>query len=240
MSSIYEALQRSQQGKPPVAAPATLTEKSSRNVGVLISVALFSIALVVAGIVVFGFSGAKKNTQEHRLMPPAVAVPSSENSFDETASAVFHAGEERSLPGDAETKALIEGHGDVETSLSLGAAFYERGDYENALLTYMEVHRYYRSDIRLLNNIGSVLLALGKAEKAVEFFMQAQKQSSTTVEPVYNIACAYALMKKRDAALESLLAAVAMHPEVAEWARNDPDLSFLSGDPVFEAILERR
>jgi|GEM_PF-758398 len=61
----------------------------------------------------------------------------------------------------------------------------------------------------------------------------------------YNLACTFALLGEAERALTHLEAALLDLPgrraraRQAEWARDDPDLASLVGDPRFEALLER-
>ena len=85
--------------------------------------------------------------------------------------------------------------------------------------------------------MGSVLLAKDNAAEALNYFVQARRNSADYVEPLYNMACAYAKLKKKDAALSSLRQAAEMQPEVRLWASRDPDLVSLRGDRDFESIV---
>ena len=52
----------------------------------------------------------------------------------------------------------------------------------------------------------------------------------------YNLACLEAVQGNREAALQALRRALALRPEVAEWARDDEDLQRLRDDPEFRAL----
>ncbi|MBV9335035.1 MAG: AraC family ligand binding domain-containing protein [Solirubrobacterales bacterium] len=52
----------------------------------------------------------------------------------------------------------------------------------------------------------------------------------------YNLACLEAVQGNREAALQALRRALALRPEVAEWARDDEDLERLRDDPEFRAL----
>ncbi|MGC9325321.1 MAG: tetratricopeptide repeat protein [Desulfomonilia bacterium] len=237
MSSIFEALQRARQENPPVDLPVSAHDNSSRKVFVSVLTAVLITAGVMAVVfIVFGSRGDRAS------VPGPGLKLSADPSHHDVSSQVNarHSKEARNSPGhDAQKNPLTETPEDVEAYLQLGAGFYEMGDYENALITYTKAHRFYKTDARLLNNIGTVLLAQGKMEKAVDYFEQSHSLSGDYVEPVYNMACAYARMKKRDAALEALRTAAAMHPDVSLWANEDSDFASLTGDREFEAILGR-
>ena len=49
----------------------------------------------------------------------------------------------------------------------------------------------------------------------------------------YNMACLEARTGDREKALQHLLRAVRLDPEVAEWAQDDSDLDAIRGDPRF-------
>jgi tetratricopeptide (TPR) repeat protein len=125
----------------------------------------------------------------------------------------------------------------AEAYLKLGSLYYEIKFYDKAFETYMSVNKLKPNDARLLNNMGSVLLAKGDPAKALTFFIQARRCSADYVEPFYNMACAYARLKKNDAALSSLRQACRMQPEARLWARRDPDLASFKGSKEFEDII---
>ena len=56
--------------------------------------------------------------------------------------------------------------------------------------------------------------------------------------PLYNLACAEALLGETDAALDHLARAVELHPPFAEAARGDDDFASLRADPRFARIGE--
>jgi tetratricopeptide (TPR) repeat protein len=125
----------------------------------------------------------------------------------------------------------------AEAYLRLGSLYYEIKFYDKAFETYTIVRKLKPNDARLLNNMGSVLLAKGDPAKALTFFIQARRCSADYVEPFYNMACAYARLKKNDASLSSLRQACSMQPEARLWARRDPDLASLKGSKEFEDII---
>jgi len=53
---------------------------------------------------------------------------------------------------------------------------------------------------------------------------------------LYNAACAFCMMEKRNEALDTLHKAHAAGFGDPEWARRDPDLALLHGDPEFERL----
>jgi rhodanese-related sulfurtransferase len=59
-------------------------------------------------------------------------------------------------------------------------------------------------------------------------------------DTAYNFACLYALAGESDRALATLREALALRPELAAWARNDPDLLSLHGRAEFDEISPPR
>jgi tetratricopeptide (TPR) repeat protein len=53
---------------------------------------------------------------------------------------------------------------------------------------------------------------------------------------LYNAACSYCLMKKKPEALDALSKARAAGFRDSDWARRDPDLALLQGDPEFDRL----
>jgi len=125
----------------------------------------------------------------------------------------------------------------VELKISLGGLYYEAREYDQAFEIYKRALAGAPENAKLLNNIGSVLLAKNEVEPALKYFIQAHRISTDYVEPLYNMACAYARLKKNGAALSSLRQACNMQPEARLWAKRDSDLKPLRGDKEFEEIV---
>jgi tetratricopeptide (TPR) repeat protein len=125
----------------------------------------------------------------------------------------------------------------LDKYLKLGGLYYEKAKYDKALLTYTKALRYYRNDARLLNNIGSVLLAKGEMDKAIGYFIHSNRLSKDFVEPVYNMACTYSRMGNKAKALSAFKKASTMNPDVKIWAAKDPDLEYIKGTGEFDAMI---
>ena len=54
----------------------------------------------------------------------------------------------------------------------------------------------------------------------------------------YNVACLEAVEGRTGAALAALRNAIAVRPDVANWARDDNDLASLRDDPEFQALVD--
>ena len=57
---------------------------------------------------------------------------------------------------------------------------------------------------------------------------------------LYNAACAFCLMNKKDQAIDALRKAWDSGFQDADWARRDPDLTLLHGDPEFERMYPEK
>jgi hypothetical protein len=57
---------------------------------------------------------------------------------------------------------------------------------------------------------------------------------------LYNAACVYCLLKRKPEALETLRKAWEAGFQDAMWARRDPDISILHGDPEFERLYPEK
>lgn len=62
---------------------------------------------------------------------------------------------------------------------------------------------------------------------------------SLLASAIYSLACLYATTGQRDRALALLRQSVDLKPDLAGWARRDPDFTSLRDDPAFAALLTR-
>jgi len=125
----------------------------------------------------------------------------------------------------------------VEGYLKEGDRFFIAHDYANALLTYNKALHYFGKDVRVLNNIGSVYLSQGQPDKAIHYFKESNGIAKEYVEPVYNLACAYARLGDPVKAILNLRKACALNPEAKKWAASDPDLKVLKGRRDFDRLV---
>jgi Tfp pilus assembly protein PilF len=137
----------------------------------------------------------------------------------------------------AYTEIIAQSPSLAEAYLKLGGLYYETKQYDKAFETYAHARKLRPNDARLLNNMGSVLLTKGDPAQALNYFIQARRNSADYVEPLYNMACAYARLNKKDAALSSLRQACSMQPEARLWASRDPDLAVLKDEKDFIRII---
>jgi len=237
MSSIYEALKRTQLNRN-VSSGGGLrgSEKSHRIYWVVIAAVILGSVLTTAVLYGVGVIGRGKSEVHQSAAHTGQADP--ERIID-----LMNRAERLQTKGMTDEAAQVYlqvvslNPSFSEAYLKLGSLYYANKIYDKAFETYSRAHKMRPNDARLLNNMGSVLLAKGDPAKALTFFTQARRCSADYVEPLYNMACAYARLKKNDAALSSLRQACTMQPEARLWARRDPDLAPLRGHKEFEDII---
>ncbi len=88
-----------------------------------------------------------------------------------------------------------------------------------------------------------ILLAADYAGTGREADAVRELQKAVDLRPhdsniLYNAACTYGLIKRKAEALDMLRQAKAAGFQSLEWARRDPDLACLHGEPEFERIFE--
>jgi tetratricopeptide (TPR) repeat protein len=236
MSSIYEALKRTQMNRH-VASNAEVIEgiQSHRIYWLVIAAILLGSVTTTALLYGIGIIG-KGHTVAHKIEQPVREDTSRIIDLMNKADRLHSKGQMTDAI-DVYSQVISRSPAFAEAYLKLGSLYYEIKFYDKAFETYASVRNLRPNDARLLNNMGSVLLAKGDPAKALTFFIQARRCSADYVEPYYNMACAYARLKKNDAALSSLRQACSMQPEARLWARRDPDLASLKGSREFEDII---
>jgi tetratricopeptide (TPR) repeat protein len=276
MSSIYDALKRSQTEKQlsfPMGPYGT--KPSKKWYWVILGVILFSSICTMVILYSIGMLGPEEKVQTvvrpaqtAQVAAPAVkqtpvrpAPATLQNPMQESAAPqpkesrqaasldpdhlwdLMRKAEKLHQKGDLE--GAIQAYNElitlapnfIELKINLGGLYYEDKQYDLALDIYKKALAAAPGNAKLMNNIGSVLLAKNEVEPALKYFIQAHRISSDYVEPLYNMACAYARLKKNGAALSSLRQACIMQPEARLWAKRDPDLKPLRGDKEFEEIV---
>ena len=75
---------------------------------------------------------------------------------------------------------------------------------------------------------------------AIREFESYLKETPGDSAAIYNIACAHALMRNTDEALDWLGRAIQAGFDDPDHARNDPDLESIRDHPRFEALLKSK
>ncbi|MBN2298779.1 MAG: tetratricopeptide repeat protein [Deltaproteobacteria bacterium] len=241
MSSIYDALQRIQEQKDLISSKGARSESLQRRT----ILRLIVLSVVISSVSTAGIFYGIRILKDGNEVVENVSMPKESSGYEEAASYVerreeMRGNENAGVENKQDIEVVISEPDNIETYMKLGGRYYESGDYDKALLAYTSALQYFQGDARLLNNIGIVLLAKGEREKAIEYFTQADAVSEDFVEPVYNMACTYAIMGDQARALSALKKAHALNPQVVQWAAEDPDLRSLEGIAEFEAIIHEQ
>jgi len=126
----------------------------------------------------------------------------------------------------------------------LGMIYDNLGDKEKlnaTLLKAMEAIKkqmeLFPDDARILYLGGATSIRLGNQEQGLAWAEKAL--SAHPVEPMilYGIACSFALLEKKERALECLEMASQYGRLPSEWLKMDPDLRSLRGNSRFKALL---
>jgi non-specific serine/threonine protein kinase len=91
-------------------------------------------------------------------------------------------------------------------------------------------------DVRARIMLAICYAAIGRIDDAMREINLAIVLRPDEALVLYNAACAFCVMEKKAEALEVLRKARTAGFEDAEWARRDPDLAILHGDPEFELL----
>ena len=93
-----------------------------------------------------------------------------------------------------------------------------------------------RARVLLASNYAS----LGRREDATREANLAVALRPNDALVLYNLACAFCQMEKKPEALDALRKAWNVGFKDSDWARRDPDLALLHGDPEFERLYPER
>jgi tetratricopeptide (TPR) repeat protein len=91
-------------------------------------------------------------------------------------------------------------------------------------------------DARARTLLASGYIALGRNDDAMREANLAMALRPNEATVLYNVACIFCQMKMKDEALDALRKAWNAGFKEADWARRDPDLALLHGDPEFEKM----
>lgn len=231
MSSIYDALKRVQEdGRAPDYRPVpTPSGKGARFWLIVLAAIVLSSATTV---ILYGLWSDSATTPVQATPVKAAPAPPDPAALLREAQTRRNAGDTAGAAALYEQALAAAPGRDREAYVRLGALYFERREYDRAAATYQAALTHFRNDAVILNNLGGVLLAKGDIPGAIGYFRLASNCSKDYVEPVYNLACAYARKGDRPAALDALHKALGMHPDVRRWAAQDPDL-----EPIREEAM---
>jgi hypothetical protein len=95
-------------------------------------------------------------------------------------------------------------------------------------------------DARARVLLGGTYAEAGREEDAVRELNLAVTLRANEGSILYNAACAYCLLKRKAEALATLRKSWEAGFQDLSWARRDPDLSLLHGDPEFERMYPEK
>ena len=95
-------------------------------------------------------------------------------------------------------------------------------------------------DARARVLLGAYYADLGREEEALRELDLAVTLRANEASILYNAACVYCLLKRKADALETLRKAWEAGSKDSVWARRDPDLNLLHGDPEFERMYPEK
>ena len=117
--------------------------------------------------------------------------------------------------------------------------------FEASLEKYKKATQINQNDGSTYNNWGNALLERAKLRKSIEDdqsiilekFVKACSLNETV--SLYNLACLYSLLNKKEDAFEWLEKALKITPQAKENVQNDPDLDNFRQDPRFKELLNK-
>ena len=109
-----------------------------------------------------------------------------------------------------------------------------------AEVLYNQVLAIEPNHVNTLNNLGVIYMVKKKGDRAVELFNRALTLKRDYVDPYYNLACLYAQRGETAKSVGHLKLAVAINPEVVNWARSDTDLKTVIHTDLFKKMMEEK
>ena len=95
-------------------------------------------------------------------------------------------------------------------------------------------------DARARIVLGADYAKCGREDDAMRELNLAVTLRANEASILYNVACVYCLLKKKAEALDALRKAWEAGSKDSVWARRDPDLAMLHGDPEFERLYPEK
>jgi serine/threonine protein kinase/tetratricopeptide (TPR) repeat protein len=159
---------------------------------------------------------------------------------------LFSAGRYQEVANIAE--AAVEASGDdyniyVPIMNSLGALGKDEAlrNFRQRNLSALERHlKQVPEDARARILLANDYATIGRLEEAVRETNLAVTLRPNEATVLYNAACVFCSMNKKSEALDAIRKAWEAGFRDPEWARRDPDLEFLHGDPEFERLYPEK
>ncbi len=127
----------------------------------------------------------------------------------------------------------------VPISNALGA-LGKKGEYQNLLLRRISALenqlKQVPEDARARILLSSDYAELGRVDDALKELNLAMTLRANEASILYNAACTYAMLQRKEQAMDALRKAWEAGFKDAIWARKDPDLAILRDDPEFDRM----
>jgi tetratricopeptide (TPR) repeat protein len=91
----------------------------------------------------------------------------------------------------------------------------------------------------LLETLGELYTRTGRYEEGLKTDLELTRICPREAIAWYNLACSYALISKKNDALDALTKAIELGYKDVEWMSGDSDLESIHDDPQFRALLKR-
>jgi non-specific serine/threonine protein kinase len=168
--------------------------------------------------------------------------PDCEGAYYLLGRALFGAGRYQEVAEMAEAAIAASGE-DYNVYVPIGNAYAALGKKDAAdSLRQREMQALERhlktvpEDARAHVLLAADYACVGREDDAMREMNLAMALRSNETTVLYNAACVYCQLGKKAEALDALARASEVGFRDAEWARRDPDLVLLHGDPVFETL----
>jgi len=116
-----------------------------------------------------------------------------------------------------------------------------RRSMTHRMIAALENHlKHVPEDARARVLLGAYYAELGRGEDALRELNLAVTLRANEASILYNAACVYCLLKRKPEALDTLRKAWEAGSKDSVWARRDPDLTLLHGDPEFERMYPEK
>lgn len=102
---------------------------------------------------------------------------------------------------------------------------------------YEAVHRRCPGYTEVVSLLGGLYTKVGRIADGLKMDRKLVRLEPTNATAHYNLACSFALCRKRPAALRSLRKAIDLGYDDRDWMEQDPDLEILKADPEFKQLL---
>lgn len=113
-----------------------------------------------------------------------------------------------------------------------------KGKTDEAIAAYRAICEKAPNDAEANFSLGRVLHDKKSWDEAIKYARLAEKDPVFGTKAIYNIACASALLGKKDAAFAELSRAIESGFYDLEWIKDDEDLLSLHDDPRWNGIVE--